>query len=138
MAEMTRDEIYAWLDHGPQWLRVATVGSDGYPHIVPLGYFRQGDDIVIHMRGQRRVNVRRNPSVCLLLDAGSARNDLKGVVIQGDATLVEDPADLIELTRAGARARGVPEDQLPTEARRGRVFARIRPVKFASWDNSKP
>ena len=137
MAELTRDEVYAWLDDGPQWIRLATVGRDGYPHVVPLGYFRLGDEIVLNMRGQREANVRRNPKVSLVLDAGTKMNDLKGIVIQGDATLIEDPAERLELTRAAARARGVPADQLPTEARAGRTFARVRPVKIASWDNSK-
>ena len=137
MAEMTHDEVYAWLDDGPQWIRMATVGRDGYPHVVPLGYFRLGDEIVVPIRGQREANVRRNPKVSLVLDAGTKMSDLKGIVIQGDATLVDDPAERLELTRAGARARGVPEDQLPTESRAGRTFARIRPVKIVSWDNSK-
>ena len=138
MPEMTRDEIYAWLDDGPQWIRMATVGRDGYPHVVPIGYFRLGDEIVVPIRGQREVNVRRNPKVSLVLDAGTSRSDLKGVVIQGDATVVDDPAERLELTRAGARARGVAEAELPTESRAGRTFARVRPTKIASWDESKP
>lgn len=137
MAEMTRDEVYAWLDGGAGWARLATIGRDGYPHVVPLGYFRDGDDIILNMRGQREANVRRNPRVCIVFDAGTQMSDLKGVVIQGDATLVEDPEERLELTRAAARARGVPEAELPTEARPGRTFARVTPRKIASWDNSK-
>lgn len=138
MAEMTPDEIAAWLDHGPPFIRVATIGRDGYPHVVPVGYFRLGDEIVVGVRGQREVNLRRNPRVCLVLDEGTARPELKGVVITGDATVVDDPAEILELTRAAARAHGVPEADLPTTARRGRTFARIRPRRMASWDNSKP
>lgn len=137
MAEMTREEVYAWLDNGPPWTRLATVGPDGYPHVVPLGYFRLGDEIILNMRGQREANVRRNPKVSLVIDAGTNMSDLKGVVIRGNATLVEDPAGCLELTRAGARARGVAEDQLPTEARPGRSFARVTMDRIASWDNAK-
>lgn len=135
---MTRDEVYERLDHGPQWIRMATVGRDGYPHMVPIGYFRLGDEIIVPVRGQRMVNVRRNPKVCLLLDGGPTRADLWGIVIEGTATVVDDDAERLELTRAGARARGVPEDQLPTESRRGRTFARVQPRKISSWDESKP
>ncbi len=134
---MTRDEVYEWLDSGAGWVRVATIGSDGYPHVVPLGYFRLGDEIVLNMRGQREANVRRNPKVCLVFDQGTQMSDLKGAVIRGDATLVEDPEERLELTRAAARARGVPEAELPTEARPGRSFARVRIRSIASWDNSK-
>lgn len=137
MAEMTREEVYAWLDHGPQWARLATIGKDGYPHVVPLGYFRLGDELIFNMRGQRWVNIKRNPKVSVAIDEGSGMADLKGVVIRGDAIPVEDPAGCLELTRAGARARGVPEDQLPTEPRPGRTFARVKMDRIASWDNAK-
>ncbi|MDA0270265.1 MAG: pyridoxamine 5'-phosphate oxidase family protein [Chloroflexi bacterium] len=137
MAEMTREEVYAWLDKGPQWTRMATIGKDGYPHVVPLGYFRLGDEIILNMRGQHELNVRRNPKVSLVMDEGSSMTDLKGAIIRGDATLVEDPAGCLELTRAGARARGVAEDQLPTEPRPNRSFARVKIDRIASWDNAK-
>jgi nitroimidazol reductase NimA-like FMN-containing flavoprotein (pyridoxamine 5'-phosphate oxidase superfamily) len=132
VAEMTREEIDGWLDDGPRWVHMATIGPGGYPHIVPLGYFRLGDEIVVNMRGQREVNVRRNPKVCLSFDTGTEMSELKGAVITGEATLVEDEATCLELTREAARARGVPEDQLPTEPRPGRTFARIKPVRIAS------
>lgn len=138
MAEMTRDEVYAYLDSGPRWARLATIGKDGYPHIVPLGYFRLDDHVYVNMRGQRLVNARRNPRVSFLLDEGEGMRELKGVVIEGDAELVEDQAQVLELQRAIARKRGTPEDQLPTENRGGRPLLKITPRKIASWDNSKP
>ena len=138
MGEMTRDEVNEWLDHGPAWIRMATIGSDGYPHVVPIGYFRIGDEIIVPVRGQRETNIRRNPKVSLVLDDGIARPELKGVVIRGDAVIVDDDAERLELTREGARQRGVPESELPTESRRGRTFARVRMSKIATWDNSPP
>lgn len=137
MAEMTRDEVYEWLQAGAGYVRLATNGRDGYPHVVPLGYFMLDDDVILNMRGQREVNVRRDPKVSLCWDAGSQMNDLKGVVIRGSATMVDDPEGCLELTRAGARARGVPEAELPTEARPGRNFARVKVEHIASWDNAK-
>ncbi|MEZ4501319.1 MAG: pyridoxamine 5'-phosphate oxidase family protein [Dehalococcoidia bacterium] len=137
MAEMTRDEVNAWLDNGPRWIRLATNGRDGYPHVVPLGYFRIDDDIYLNMRGQRLANVKRDPKVCLVLDAGEGMGDLKGAVIQGDATVIEDQAQVLELQREGLRRRGVPEDKLPTENRGRRPLVRVTPRKIASWDNSK-
>lgn len=137
MAELTREEIYAWLDEIPQLIRVATVGKDGYPHMVPMNYFRLGDEIIVPVRGQREVNVRRNPKISLLLDEGGGKEFYKGVMITGDANVVDDPAEILELTRANARARGVAEAELPTEARRGRTFARVTPKKFATWDTSR-
>ncbi|MCK9495003.1 MAG: pyridoxamine 5'-phosphate oxidase family protein [Dehalococcoidia bacterium] len=137
MAEMTRDEVYEWLRAGAGYVRMATNGPDGYPHVVPLGYFLQGDDIVLNMRGQREANVRRDPRVCLSWDTGTGMADLKGVVIRGSARMVDDPAGCLELTREAARGRGVPESELPTEARPGRNFAVVTVERVASWDNAK-
>lgn len=135
---MTRDEIYAYLDNGPRWGRLATIGRDGYPHLVPLGYFRVGDHVYVNMRGQRLVNARRTPKASFCIDEGEGMRELKGVVIEGDTELVEDQAQVLELQREAARKRGTPEDQLPTENRGGRPLLKITPRKIASWDNSKP
>ena len=35
----------AYLDDRPGWIILSTISPDGYPHSVPLGYFRLGDDI---------------------------------------------------------------------------------------------
>lgn len=137
MAEMTRDEVYEWLRAGAGYVRLATNGRDGYPHVVPLGYFVLDEEIVLNMRGQREVNVRRDPKVSLCWDAGTSMADLKGVVVRGTARMVDDPAGCLELTRAGARARGVAEAELPTEARAGRNFAVVKVEHIASWDNAK-
>ena len=134
---MTQEEAHAFLDNGPRWAVLSTVGKDGFPHAVPLGYFRAGDEVVLSMRGQRKVNVARNPKVSLLLEDGETAANLRGLLIRGEATLVEDPEGVLELTRDGARRRGTPEDQLPTEPRRGAAYARIPLARFASWDNTK-
>lgn len=134
---MTRDEVFAYLDNGPRWGRLATIGRDGYPHIVPLGYFRVGDHVYVNMRGQRLVNARRTPRASFCIDEGEGMRELKGVVIEGDTELVEDQAQVLELQREAARKRGTPEDQLPTENRGGRPLLKITPRKIASWDNGK-
>ncbi|MSP22832.1 MAG: hypothetical protein EXR66_07460 [Dehalococcoidia bacterium] len=137
MAEMTTEEIHAYLDNGPRWGRLATVGRDGYPHIVPLGYFRIDDAVYVNMRGQRLVNARRNGKICFTIDEGEGMGELKGVVIEGDGEVIDDQARVLELQRENARHKGTPEDKLPTENRGGRPLLKIAPKKVASWDNSK-
>jgi hypothetical protein len=70
MAEMTRDEVFEWLREGAGYARLATNGRDGYPHVVPLGYFMLDEDVILNMRGQREANVRRDPKVSICWDAG--------------------------------------------------------------------
>ena len=41
------------------------------------------------------------------------------------------------LMRASAKQRGTPENGLPTEARPGVAYIRIKPKKYISWDYSR-
>ncbi len=137
MATMTREEAYAFIDAGPRWAVLTTVGRDGYPHAVPLGYYRDGDEIFVNARSTRLANIRRNPRVALLLESGDEMAELRGLLIEGDARLVEEPAEALRLSRIARRRRGTPEAELPTEPRPGLVWALITPRRMRSWDNPK-
>ena len=39
---LTIQEAHEFLDSKPGWIALTTIGPDGYPHTVPLGYFRLG------------------------------------------------------------------------------------------------
>jgi nitroimidazol reductase NimA-like FMN-containing flavoprotein (pyridoxamine 5'-phosphate oxidase superfamily) len=138
-ASLSREEAYAYLDSRPGWMVVTTIGRDGYPHSVPLGYFRMGDDIYIGGREStaRVRNVRRNPKVSLLIESGSSMNDIKGLLIQGDAELITEPARTLPLLQEASRRRGLPEEQLPREPRPSLAYIRVRPRRFISWDYSR-
>lgn len=140
-ARLTLDEINAFLDSRPGWIDFTSVGRDGYPHTVPIGYFRlDGEEVYLGCRAntQKTKNVERNPKVSLMLESGSTMQNIKGVVIQGDATLISEPAEMLALTRAAAQKRGVPEAQLPTAASPGAAFIRVSPKKYISWDYARP
>ena len=138
--KLTNDEVNAFLDSRPGWITLTTIGRDGFPHSVPIGYFRLGDDVYIGCRAgtQKLKNIARNAKVCVMLEAGSTMQDIKGVVIQGEATVYTGPEDLLRLSREAAKARGVPEGQLPTEARPGSAYIRVPRTKVISWDYSRP
>ncbi|MGD9893719.1 MAG: pyridoxamine 5'-phosphate oxidase family protein [Dehalococcoidia bacterium] len=138
-ASMTPDEVNAFLDSRPGWVILTTIGRDGYPHSVPIGYFRQGDEIYMggRLSTQRAKNIQRNPKVSLQIESGTTMADIKGVLIQGDADLVTEPDAVLPLLREASRRRGMPEDQLPTEARPGVAYVRVRPHKVISWDYGK-
>lgn len=129
-------EIEEFLDSRPGWAVLTTVEKDGFPHSVPLGYFRLGRDIVMGVRdGTRKVaNVERNPKVSVMLEAGSSMADIRGVMLQGHARIVRDHDEALELAREGARARGVPESEWPTAPRPGAAYIRMTPVRTVSWD----
>jgi nitroimidazol reductase NimA-like FMN-containing flavoprotein (pyridoxamine 5'-phosphate oxidase superfamily) len=72
--------------------RVATVGEAGTPHLVPVChvvadgkiYFGSGND------AQKVLNLRANPRLAVTVDLYSdAWSNLKGVMVQGTATLID-------------------------------------------------
>lgn len=136
--KFTDEQIEAYLDSRPGWAILSTIDKDGFPHSVPLGYFRYGRDIVMGVRdGTRKVaNVESNPHVSVLLEDGASMADIRGVMVQGHARIVREPTEALELAREGARARGVPEAEWPSAPRPGAAYIRVAPVRILSWDYS--
>lgn len=136
--KLSTEQIEAYLDSRPGWAILSTVDDDGFPHSVPLGYFRLGRDIVMGVRDETHkvANVESNPHVSVLLEDGSSMADIRGVMLQGRARIVRDHSEALELAREGARARGVPESEWPTEPRPGAAYIRMTPVRTRSWDYS--
>ena len=68
------EQIAEYLDSRPGWAVLSTIDKDGFPHSVPLGYFRLGRDIVMGVRdGTRKVaNVENHPNASGLPDHGSS------------------------------------------------------------------
>ncbi|HPX35964.1 MAG TPA: pyridoxamine 5'-phosphate oxidase family protein [Mycobacterium sp.] len=136
--KFTDEQIEAYLDSRPGWAILSTIDKDGFPHSVPLGYFRFGRDIVMGVRdGTRKVaNVESNPHVSVLLEDGSSMADIRGVMVQGHARIVREPGEALQLAREGALARGVPEAEWPSAPRPGAAYIRVTPVRTLSWDYS--
>ncbi len=135
-AKLSLEEVHAFLDSKPGWIILSTFGPNGYPHSVPLGYFRVGDDIYLGCRpGTQKVkNIARNPRVSLVLESGSTRSDIKGVLIQGEAIVYTDPDNILRLSREAARLRGEPHAQWPQQPRPGAAYIRVQPRRIVSWD----
>lgn len=134
--KLSDEQIADYLDSRPGWAVLSTIDKDGFPHSVPLGYFRLGRDIVMGVRdGTRKVaNVERNPKVSVLLEDGSSMADIRGVMLQGHARIVREHDEALQLAREGARSRGVQESDWPTEPRAGAAYIRMTPVRTLSWD----
>lgn len=71
--------------------RLATVGTDGYPHIVPIYFILDGDDIVFGSnRDERKVlNALANPKGAVLI-GGDPTTDEAGYMFQGNLSIKED------------------------------------------------
>jgi PPOX class probable F420-dependent enzyme len=110
--------------------RVATVGVDGQPHVVPVMYaFADGAFWFSSDPGDRKArNIRANARASLVSDEPPPIK--AGVTVNGVALLIEDgelferAQDHLEAAGAGSRRRMTPGEQ---------VYVRLTPGDVASW-----
>jgi PPOX class probable F420-dependent enzyme len=74
----------------PRIARLATIGPDGYPHIIPIYFMRDGDDILFGSdRDERKVrNALADPKAAVVI-GGDPKRDPAGYMIQGDLAVQE-------------------------------------------------
>ncbi|MFD4693926.1 PPOX class F420-dependent oxidoreductase [Streptomyces sp. NPDC058463] len=100
---MTQDEWRAFLSEGTRTAKVSTVRADGSPHIAPVWFLLDGDDLVFNT-GKESVkgrNLARDGRVSICVD--DDRPPFAFAVLQGRADLSED---LGELRRWATRIAG--------------------------------
>ena len=137
--KMSKEEVDDFLDSKPGWMMLTSQGRDGYPHTVPIGYFRDGDRIFMGCRDntQKVKNIERNPKVSLVIEDGKTMSDLRGILFRGDASVVREDEERLKISRLAAKLRGAPEDEWPTTASAGAVFIKVDSPRVTSWDYSK-
>lgn len=73
-------------------MRIATVGPRQRINVTPLWFAWANRRVYFYCRGQKIVNLRRNPSCTVLVDRNERFPELLGVMFQGRATVLEDAA----------------------------------------------
>ena len=146
---MTIEEVTAFLNE-TSILQVATIGKDGTPHLAPMWFVMEGDSIVFRSfsRSQKIVNLKRDPRLTVLAEDGDAYAELRGVMITGEARLIEDLAYVLgvygrlaaKYTLVGDGPVELNDEEL--EAAFGRAAPKntavvVEPNKIASWDHGK-
>ena len=133
---MTDPEIWDYINSRPGWIALSTIGNDGFPHTIPIGYFVSDGEIFIGCidRTQKVKNIERNPNISLMLESGTTMDDIKGVLIKATANIIRRDEDRVHVRRLAALQRGVAESDLPTTARPGSVYIQATPTKIISWN----
>jgi PPOX class probable F420-dependent enzyme len=142
MSKMTSSECREFLSASPHTAKLATVRQDGRPHLVPVWFELDGDDIVFTTGNNsvKATNIRRDPRVCICVDDEAPPFGF--VQIEGRAETSTDQKDLkYWATRIAGRYMGA--DQAEAYGRRnsgsGELLVRVKPVKItgekdvASW-----
>jgi len=67
---MTPGEVRAFLCHGTRTAKVATSGPSGQPHVMPVWFVLDGDELVFTTWGDsvKGRNLRRSPRAAVVVD----------------------------------------------------------------------
>ncbi|MFI1675907.1 MULTISPECIES: PPOX class F420-dependent oxidoreductase [unclassified Streptomyces] len=134
--KMTDDQWRAFVSHGTRTGKLSTVRADGGPHIAPIWFLLDGDDLVFNT-GKETVkgrNLARDGRMALCVD--DDQPPFAFVVLQGRAELSEDIAEVQHWAgRLGARYMG--EDRAEEFAQRngvpGELLVRVRIDKVLAY-----
>jgi len=107
MNEMSRDEALAYIARGTRTGHVATTRSDGRPHVAPIWFVVDGEDIVFNTGGTsvKGRNLKREGRASISIDDATAPYSF--VVASGPVSITEDHDELLDFaTRIGGRYMG--------------------------------
>jgi len=88
---MTDEEIQAFLA-SQRTATLATFGPNGHPHLVAM-WFGLVDDVIwfeTKAKAQKAQNLLRDPRATVLVEDGLTYDALRGVSLEGTATVIDD------------------------------------------------
>jgi len=139
---MTDDEVAVFLEQ-QRSATMATLGPSGTPHLVAMWYAVIDGQIWFETksRSQKAVNLRRDPRITCMVEAGDTYDALRGVSIEGTGTIVEDPDDLWKVgVSVWERYNGPYSDEVAPLVEfmlNKRIAVRIDVDRVRSWDHRK-
>lgn len=143
---MTTEEVAGFLAE-PRTAVLSTLERDGFPHAAAMWFVPDGDRILMwtYAKSQKAVNLGRDLRCAVHVEDGLAYGELRGVLIQGEARLVERFEPVLEIgkrlyERYTLPATGVGVDQVSVELERQarkRIGIAVPMQRIASWDHRK-
>jgi len=138
---MTAEQVDEFLA-SERTCRMATVNGDGRPHVTPLWFVWDGRALWLNslVTSKRWADLRNDPNVAIVVDAGDDYLELRGVELSGAVAIVGDvprsatPDPMVEDAerRFGAKYAG---GSFQPDGRH--AWLRLDPVKLVSWDFRK-
>jgi PPOX class probable F420-dependent enzyme len=142
IVRMTPEGIRAFLESHRR-LQVATLNSDGSPHLSVVWYAMHAQDLcfVTYTKTQKIRNLIRDPRITVSVDDGDQYEELRGVVLSAQARLLRGDEALPYL-KTIARGQDPSASDAEVEANAGtlgnkRTVVVVRPGRVYSWDHSK-
>jgi PPOX class probable F420-dependent enzyme len=140
---MGDDEIVDFIDHS-RTATMATLSADGKPHLVAMWYAVLDGEVWFETKAksQKAVNLRRDPTITVMIEDGKTYDTLRGVSIDGRAEIVDSDPDL--LLRVGIsvweRYTAPYTDEMKPyvdQMMNNRIAVRVVPTRLRSWDHRK-
>jgi hypothetical protein len=148
---MTPEEIDAFLA-AERTVICATNGVRGWPHLMPLWFVRRPTGPAgsaenwswTYARTQKVRNLERDPRASLQVEAGESYDELRGVLLECEAVIHRDTADVQALGFEIYTRYTDPSGNLTPEVRAmverqapKRVALQFVQRRVASWDHRK-
>ena len=143
---MSQEETLSFLEKQIS-LQIGTINKDGSPHLTTMWYLYDGSSFIFHTytKSQKIINLLRDPRITLLTEAGSRYSDLKGIIVYGEAEIIngkDSPEEIVKYMDIVGNKYIKGEDStqylegMKLQAPKRSVVI-IKPSKFISWDHSK-
>lgn len=139
---MSPAEVDAFLSE-QRTCRVATVSPEGAPHVSALWFAWDGTSLWLYSitRSRRWSELRRDPRIAVVVDAGEEYGELRGVELSGTAVFVGEaprtgePCPELDVPERLFARKNFGLDSMPHDGRHG--WLRLTPEAVVSWDFRK-
>ena len=118
---------------------LATLDNDGYPHLVAMTYGVK--DGVFYMtsyaKAQKVLNIRRNPKVGLMIEAGGSYAELQGVMVRGVCDILEGEDAVRHAWAIFSGDAGRQRRRETNDISKKLGVLKGTPLRIVSWDDAK-
>ena len=144
--KMSQEERLQFLEKQIS-LQIGTINKDGSPHLTTMWYVYDGNNFIFHTytKSQKIINLKRDPRITLLTEKGSQYSDLQGIIVYGNAEIINGKDSLEEVIKhmeavgekyiKGEDGAQYLEGMKLQAPKRSVVI--VKPSKFISWDHTK-
>ena len=135
MQDMSEAEVRAFIQEGTRTGKLATVRENGRPHVVPVWFVLDGEDVLFNTwhTSVKGKNIARNGRVAICVDNENPPYDF--VMLEGSATLIEDLAEVKKwATVIGGRYMGTDQAEAFGERNgvEGELLVRVKIDKIVA------
>jgi PPOX class probable F420-dependent enzyme len=135
---MSPDRVYEFLAEGTRTGKLATVRADGRPHVAPVWFILDGDDLIFttHETTVKGRTLRRDPRAALTVDLEEPPYAF--AMVEGKVAIETDPVIALPYSIAIARrymGAHLADDYGRRNAVRGEYLVRLTPTRLTGMDD---